>query len=374
MRAALRLVAALSLFSLASCSAALQRQLVNAIGNTATASGMSGVDWEVARTAGGEFLEAAKNLDVAMNGCSLAQREPFELDALEEYYVGRTIAAEHLAALGAPDLGIDHPVSRYVDRVGQLLAIAAEVYGEANARERWSDLPEKSISNRPWPFGGFHFIVLERAEPNAFGGPGGAVIITTGLLQQLKSEDELAAVLAHEVAHVQRGHGVEVMKAFMCQHAHQEKASSALKDAVTRAASLGDRLPRGFAIKGASDEVLGELLGSIAERAASLYAVGYPRAFELEADRIAVRYLELAGYDPSSMVALFDRLAKAKDAKDAYGVTHPPFDKRILVMQPVIDSVPKENRPSSRDVSERAERFRKEIAALPRPATATAKR
>jgi beta-barrel assembly-enhancing protease len=372
MRVALRIAAALSLCALASCSAALQRQLATALGN-ADSVRLGEVGWELARTAGGDLLEAAKNLDVAMNGCTLAQREPFELDAIEEYYVGRAVAAEHLATLGSPDLGVDHPVSRYVDRVGQLLAIAAEVYGEANARERWGELPEKSIPNRPWPFGGFHFIVLDRAEPNAFGGPGGAVIITTGLLKQLESEDELAVVLSHEVAHVQRGHGVEVMKAFMCQHAHQEKASSSLKEAVTKAAALGDRLPRGYAIKGASEEVLGELLGSITERAASLYAVGYPRAFELEADRIAVRYMELAGYDPGAMTALFDRLAKANRGEDAYGVTHPPFDKRILVVEPVIASVPSESRPGARDLKVRADRFRAEMAALPRP-PATAKR
>jgi predicted Zn-dependent protease len=283
------------------------------------------------------------------------------MDAAEEYYVGRTIAAEHLARLGAPDLGPDHPVSRYVDRVGQLLAIAAEVYGEHNVRERWEDLPEKSLANRPWPFGGFHFLVLDRPEPNAFGGAGGAVMITTGLLAQLRSEDELAAVLAHEVAHVQRGHGVEVMKAFMCQHAHRENASSKLKEAVSKAA----------AIKGASDEVLGELLGSIAEQAASLYAVGYPRPFELEADRIGVRYLELAGYDPRAMSALFERLEKDTKGEDAYGATHPRFEKRIEVVEPVIASVPRDRLPSPGDVELRGTRFRNELVKLPRhPTTA----
>jgi predicted Zn-dependent protease len=285
------------------------------------------------------------------------------MDAMEEYYVGRTIAAEHLARLGSSDLGPDHPVSRYVDRVAQLLAIAAEVYGEHNARERWEDLPEKSLANRPWPFGGFHFIVLDRPEPNAFGGAGGAVMITTGLLAQLRSEDELAAVLAHEVAHVQRGHGVEVMKAFMCQHAHRDHASSKLKEAVSKAST------RGFAIKGASDEVLGELLGSIAEQAASLYAVGYPRPFELEADRIGVRYLELAGYDPRAMTALFERLEKATKGEDAYGATHPKFDKRIAVVEPVIATVPRDRMPAASDVEVRSARFRKEMAKLPPSAT-----
>jgi predicted Zn-dependent protease len=175
-------------------------------------------------------------------------------------------------------------------------------------------------------------------------------------------------VLAHEVAHVQRGHGVEVMKAFMCQHAHRENASAKLKDSVSKAMALGSQ---GFAIKGASDEVLGELLGSIAEQAASLYAVGYPRPFELEADRIGVRYLELAGYDARAMTALFERLEKATKGEDAYGVTHPKLEKRIAVVKPVIASVPSERLPVPGDVELRTARFRKEMAKLPRlPITA----
>lgn len=369
MRAALSLsVAALSV-ALASCNAKLQRQLVAAVEQTSGVRIEQNLPaaWELARTAGGGLLDAARSLDAAMTGCSLEQRRPFELDGAEEYFVGRTIAAEHLAALGASDLGPEHPVSRYVDRVGQLLAIAGEVYGENNVRERWQDLPEKSLPNRPWPFGGFHFIVLDRSEPNAFGGPGGAVMITTGLLAQLENEDELAAVLAHEVAHVQRGHGVEVMKAFMCQHAHRKNASAKLRETVTKAGALGGQLPAGFAIKGASDEVLGELLGSIAEHAASLYAVGHPRPFELEADRIGVRYLELAGYDPGAMTALFQRLEKASRGEDAYSATHPKFDKRIEAVTPVIASVPRERGPAPGDVALRAARFRKEMAKLPRP-------
>jgi predicted Zn-dependent protease len=367
MRSTIALIVIALSCALLSCSAKLQRQLVAAVEQS---SGMKiephlPAAWELAKTVGPEVLDAARSLDAAMRGCSLEQREPFEMDGMEEYYVGRTIAAEHLARLGSGDLGPDHPVSRYVDRVGQLLAIAAEVYGERNARERWEDLPEKSLANRPWPFGGFHFVVLDRPEPNAFGGAGGAVMITTGLLAQLRSEDELAAVLAHEVAHVQRGHGVEVLKAFMCQHAHRDHASSKLKEAVSKAST------RGFAIRGASDEVLGELLGSIAEQAASLYAVGYPRPFELEADRIAVRYLELAGYDPRAMTALFDRLEKATEGEDAYGVTHPKFDRRIAVVDPVIASVPRERLPLAGDVDTRSARFHKEMAKLPRrPTTA----
>ena len=225
-------------------------------------------------------------------------------------------------------LGPNHAVSRYVDQVGQVVAIAAEVYGERNRRER-SNVAEAVLENRPSPYGGYHFIVLEREEPNAFGGPAGVVMVTTGLLRKLQTEEELAAVLAHEVSHVQRGHGVEVMKAFMCKHANAEKASAPLKKAAEVGDKVGGRLRKGLALKNADQAVLSELVDSISDRVSALYTAGYPRDFELEADRIGVRYLEVAGYEPGAMRAVFERLQQDAKGEDDYGRTHPGFQRRI---------------------------------------------
>jgi predicted Zn-dependent protease len=71
------------------------------------------------------------------------------------------------------------------------------------------------------------------------------------------------------------------------------------------------------------------------------------------------------------MTALFERLARLDRSDDDYAKTHPPFHKRLRVVEPVIASVPSEKRPAAREVKVRADRFRAEMAALPRrPVTA----
>ena len=106
-----------------------------------------------------------------------------------EYMLGYAIAAMVLG--GHKPLPLDSPVSRYVDQVGQAVALA---------------------SNNPFPYKGYLFVVLDTPEINAFAAPAGFVFITTGMLKFLRNEDELAGVLGHEVAHVELNHGLRTLK------------------------------------------------------------------------------------------------------------------------------------------------------------------
>lgn len=374
-----RCVAVLAAAALLSCNAATEKRVrkntqsllgkVSDAGDK-VAEGLTPA-WEMTKNAGTSLVDSAKSLDAARNGCSLEERRDFEISASEEYYLGRSLAAEQIARLGSDNLAPDHPVSQYVDRVGQFLAVAAEVYGEQNKSDRWKDYPEKKVPNRPWPYGGYHFIVLNRAEPNAFGGPGGAVMVTTGLLAQLQSEDELAAVLAHEIVHVQRGHGVEFIKAFMCQSAAQDKAYAPARAAADGAKKVNDALPEGSMLRGFSEDLLSSMMDAVSDKAKALYKVGYPRGFELEADRIALRHMALAGYDPQAMPRLLERLEKVAEGEDDYGVTHPRFKTRLKVVKPVIAKLEREGLPKIEDVEIRTTRFMaamQNLPALPPPA------
>jgi predicted Zn-dependent protease len=112
---------------------------------------------------------------IAAKGVTKATEAARPINDSEEYYVGRAVAARLLSK---------YPLCQNV----KLTAYVNEV-GEAVARK----------SSRPRTFRGYHFAVLETPEVNAFACPGGTIFITKGLVQTCDNEDQLAAVLAHEV-------------------------------------------------------------------------------------------------------------------------------------------------------------------------------
>jgi beta-barrel assembly-enhancing protease len=348
--------AALAALALAGCQTPLGRTLNRELG---AAGG---------RMQHGLAATGAKvgTLTSALSGCSLERRKAFEMDAEQEYSVGRTVAARQLAALDVAPLPASHPTARYVSQVGTLLALVAETTGNASAPDRARERPERVLDNRPWPLAGYRFLVLPVDEKRATASPGGTVMVTTGLLRALQSEEELAAVLAHEVAHVQRGHGVEILKAYMCQHAAKAEATEGVK---AFAADVEQNLRAGtgaVGLRATNDPgVLSELLGKATEGAFSVFQMGYPEEFELEADRMAVRHLASAGYRPGSLKDLFLRLRREAKGADAYARTHPSYDARLRTVQPRLEALtPAQRTPAEEAVAARTRRFREALAPL----------
>src|SRR6185503_10521873 len=114
-----------------------------------------------------------------------------DLDPSEEHYIGRSVAAEILAMPQYP-LAEDEAQLAYVERVGLGLAATND-----DVRR---------------PFLDYRFGILETDEVNAFACPGGLILVSRGLLAKTHGEDELAAVLAHEIAHVTLRHGVAAIQ------------------------------------------------------------------------------------------------------------------------------------------------------------------
>jgi len=102
----------------------------------------------------------------------------------EEYYVGRAVAA---TILGQYRLYRNERLTRYLNEVGQAVALA---------------------SSRPFTYGGYHFAVLDTDEVNALACPGGIIFVTKGMLKKAQNEEEVAAILAHEIAHVSHKDGL----------------------------------------------------------------------------------------------------------------------------------------------------------------------
>lgn len=149
--------------------------------------------------------------------------------------------------------------------------------------------------------------VFEDESLNAFALPGGKIGMNTGMVAFCRSDDELAAVIGHEIAHVKLRHAAERVS--------QQLAAQGLVDLV------GGESAETAALLGA-----GATLGVI---------LPFSRQHELEADRLGLRYMAAAGYDPMSAVNLWTRMAaeKARAQTPAWLSTHPADEDRIAAIR-----------------------------------------
>ena len=208
----------------------------------------------------------------------------------EEYYIGRGVAARVLSQY---DLYNHSETIWYVNHIGKTLAIN---------------------SARPYTYGGYHFAVLDTDEINAFACPGGIIFITRGMLNLVQNEDELAAVLAHEIGHVTQKHGLKAI------------SKARWTQVVT---TLGMEAAREYT--GAQlDSLVNLFEGTIDDVFQTLVVRGYGRADEYEADKLGIVCLEASGYDPIEFQNLLEIL-NAAQSQESGGIfsTHPNIADRI---------------------------------------------
>ena len=214
-----------------------------------------------------------------------------KFDDRQEYYIGRMAAAQIIHQY---PLYVDDNANRYVNVVGKTLA-------------EFSDLPQV--------FAGYNFHIIESNDINAFAMPGAFVFVTRGLLRCADNEDELAAILAHEIGHVQRKH-----------------ALSAISDARTK--EIGLVAIREGAKAGAAGRDFGELVNKVSagvtDMLRTVMVKGYSREQEAQADRDAVEILRRTGYDPHAMASMLQKM-KSRIKPDAhdFASTHPSPDERM---------------------------------------------
>lgn len=208
----------------------------------------------------------------------------------EEYYVGRAVAAR---LTGTYPLYRNSRLIDYLNKIGQTIALHSE---------------------KPTTFGGYHFALLDSSEINAFACPGGIVLITRGMLASVKSEDELAAVLAHEIAHVIHRDGIGAIQ------------SSRWSEALL---VIGSGAVREFGPKDTA-KLISLFEGSIDDVVKTLVVNGYGRDQENAADAAALGYLAAAGYDPQGLSGYLKRLEQAgRGSKGGILTTHPGTAERL---------------------------------------------
>jgi predicted Zn-dependent protease len=227
----------------------------------------------------------------------------------QEYYIGRAVTA---TLLDSYDVW-DHPeATRYVNLLGQTLAMA-------------SDCPET--------FAGYHFLLRDSDEINAFAAPGGFILVTRGMVDLCDTEDALAAVLAHEIGHVAGKHGLRAIK------------NSRLTSALTIIAAESARTFGSEDLK----QLVEDYEGSISDITSTLVTNGYSRGLEQEADEAAIAVMRRVGYNPR---ALADMLAQMKQRLRPGGLdfarTHPDPQDRIDSVQLLLAGLPAVDEPGVR--------------------------
>lgn len=185
------------------------------------------------------------------------------------------------------DYVIDPELTAYVQGIGNRLAAA---------------------SDRKLPY---EFIILNDSVPNAWAMPGGKIAFNRGLLYELNSEAELAAVMGHEMVHAAARHGAKSMERGILLQ--------------------GTMIAVGMATQ---DNNYANLIVGGAQVGAQLATSKYGRDAETEADLYGMRYMKKAGYDPASAVTLqetFVRLSAGKKSDFIQGLfaSHPPSDARV---------------------------------------------
>jgi predicted Zn-dependent protease len=162
----------------------------------------------------------------------------------------------------------------------------------------------------PYPF---RFYLLKDPQVNAFSVPGGHIFVTTGIVEVMDSEGELAGLLGHEIAHVTARHIAKRME-------REKKISLATMAAVLASIFAGD--PRI-----ASAVIAGSLATGIS------LSLKYSREDEEEADNYGFKYMTRDGYNPEEMAVLLGKLRKwgafGSEVIPAYLLTHPGIGERI---------------------------------------------
>ena len=176
-----------------------------------------------------------------------------------------------------------------------------------------------AVSDRPLPY---EFVVLNNSVPNAWALPGGKIAINRGLLTELNSEAELAAVLGHEIVHAAAKHSAQQMS----------------RGVLLQSAVLATAMVSG-------DSSFGQFAVGSAAVGAQLINSTYGRSAELESDKYGMTYMSRAGYDPAGAVTLqetFVRLSEGQESDWLSGLfaSHPPSRERVAANRKMAASLP----------------------------------
>ena len=203
-----------------------------------------------------------------------------EITPENEYYIGRSVTANILTNYKVYE---NYRLEQYLNKICQVLVVNSE---------------------DPELYNGYHVKILDSSEVNAFSTSAGHILITRGLIDCTSSEDELAAVIAHEIGHIQLQHSLKSIKT--------SRYTQAIKDTV--GAALATNL----------DNAVGEVVSDMVNN-------GYSQQQEFDADSFAIQLMADSGYDPQAIIGMLQNMKSRSSSNTGKGLfkTHPSPDKRI---------------------------------------------
>ena len=275
-----------------------------------------GIDVGIGAAMGNPEDQATVNqASSVVKAATAATQEP---DPEQEYYIGRAVAATVLTTYKPWD---NQKANDYLNTLGRGLALA-------------SVLPET--------YAGYHFLIMDTDDINAFGAPSGFILVSRGLLRCATTEDEVAAILAHEVGHVSLKHGLHAISA------------ARWTDVLLQAGKLVAQNSDSALLR----NVTNSFGGVISDIVKTMVNSGYSKDLEKQADLEGVRILHDVGYDPMAMVRMLTVMkAKLKpDGKD-FAKTHPDPQTRIAYVTTAIKAQTPVPAPTSVQTKARQARF-----------------
>jgi len=239
---------------------------------------------------------------VALPGCVRSQfnlatrRQEYTVTSAEkEVAMGRRIARHVMEDLA---LVADEPLQERVRLIGQRLAAVCD--------------RQELV---------YTFAVVDDKDVNAFSLPGGYVFVNEGLVNKTANDDELAGVIAHEIAHIAARHAVK-------------RYEGGLGAQIAQLAALATR-------QGTAGRGMGIAMQSM--------QLAYARQDELEADQLGVKYMKAAGFDPKAMLAFLEKLRDLDRQQSRYlprgvvrphyALTHPYAPERLRAVKEALFGV-----------------------------------
>ena len=236
-------------------------------------------------------------VDSIVRTASAASKAAETLTPKDEYFIGRTVGAGIASRYGVKDNSV---ANNFLNILGQALVMA---------------------SDKPSTFKGYHFLMLDTNEVVAYSAPSGFIFVSKGMIKLCKNEDDLAAVLAHEIGHVQHSHAIAAI------------STSRWTSVATTAASEATK----HFVGGVPGVLFQAFEGGIEDITQTLVNTGYARGQENEADATAIQIMQRVGYDSTALIRVLETMkANFPAGSTGFMSTHPAPEDRIADIRPLL--------------------------------------